>query len=441
MNTAGYDLVVEIHRQLYNKILEDVYRTNPIIGKRGGLISYKMTLDKSPTVDRFDEDRITFTIDLKINIRILSLIPINMNSKANLIVSIQSDETSKRLEAKLIESKLKMESVERRNPVLRQLSVQYYNLLTFLIDNRLARHYEELALSSNLYSFALPELGEENLSPIPLDIAKITSVNGDVSAILINLLGRTNDSTTVLTDLTAGQDISFSLSAGAIQRVKKYWWGNPDKPIIDEVKGQLDIKPDLPLELFTRLGLALDYLLQRHKIMINREVKKWWLDYRILVKLGEPEFVLKEGNELDVPGLTIKLDIDAKLQLLTHASDEKGKDETITGATFTERDLELIIKEASASIHLDNKLRVVVRLEKLDTTLPLNWGLPGEIIDLFIDRVEEHLIKILSNVVISPAIIREDIPGTGLHFNLDVNSIVTSQDEVTISGSLEPSAK
>ena len=94
---------------------------------------------------------------------------------------------------------------------------------------------------------------------------------------------------------------------------------------MDEVKGQLDIKPDLPLELFTRLGLALDCLFQRHRIMINRDVKKWWLNYRILVKLGEPEFVLKEGNELDIPGLTIKLDIDAKLQLLTHASDEKGK--------------------------------------------------------------------------------------------------------------------
>ena len=80
-------------------------------------------------------------------------------------------------------------------------------------------------------------------------------------------------------------------------------------------------------------------------------------------------------------------------------------------------------------------------LQKLDTTLPLNWGLPGEILDLFIDRVEEHLIKMLSDVVISPAIIRENIPGTGLHFNLDVSSIVTSQDEVTIGGSLEPSAK
>ena len=155
--------------------MEDVYKTNPIIGKKSGLISYKLTMDKPPTVDRFDGDRITLTIDLKTKIRLLSLIQINMNSKAKLIVAIQSDETSKKLEAKLIESKLKMESAEHRNPILIQLSVLYYRLLTSLIDNRLAHHYEELALSSNLYSFALPELEEENLSPIPLDIAKITS--------------------------------------------------------------------------------------------------------------------------------------------------------------------------------------------------------------------------------------------------------------------------
>ena len=118
----------------------------------------------------------------------------------------------------------------------------------------------------------------------------------------------------------------------------------------------------------------------------------------------------------------------------------EGKDEIYTAAKFIERDLDLSIKKASASIHLDEKLRIVVKLEKLETALPLKWGLPGEILDLFMDRVEEHLIKMLSDVVISPAIIREEIPGTSLHFNLDVSRIETSRDEVTIGGSLEFSA-
>ncbi len=442
MNSAGYDIVVEIHRQLYNKILEDAYITNPTIATRKtGLYSYELKLDKPPTVDRFNENRIAFTIDLNIKIHLLHLISINMDSTAHLLVSIQSNKTSKKLDADILESKLTMKPGEHWNIVSKQLSRLYYSLLNQLIGSRLAHHYEKLALSPSLYSFTLPELEKEDLSPIQVDIANITAVNGDVSAILINLLGRTSGSTNVLTDYTAGQDISFSLSSDAIQRVKKYWWGNPNKPITDEFNGRLEIKPDVPLDLLTRLGLALDDILERHTLPRNREARAWWIEYRIEARLGEPELILKDGNELEIPGLKIWLDIDAKLQLSISAPNERGKDQTVTAATFTEKDLELIVRDASASIHLDTKYRVVAKLEKLDTTLDLKWGLPQRILDLFIDRVEEHIIQLFSDVVLSPAIIREDIPGTGLHFKLDVSRIETSRDEVTIGGSLEPSAK
>lgn len=59
MNSAGYDLVVEIHRKLYNKILEDAYKTNPILAtKKGELYSYELKLDKTPTVDYFNDNHI-----------------------------------------------------------------------------------------------------------------------------------------------------------------------------------------------------------------------------------------------------------------------------------------------------------------------------------------------------------------------------------------------
>ena len=58
-NSACYDLVVEIHRKLYNKILEDAYKTNPILAtKKGGLYSYELKLDKTPTVDHFNDNHI-----------------------------------------------------------------------------------------------------------------------------------------------------------------------------------------------------------------------------------------------------------------------------------------------------------------------------------------------------------------------------------------------
>ena len=439
VNSDGFDLVIEIHRQCYNKILEGVYKTNPTVAsKKKRLYSYELKLDKPPTVDRFYKDHITFTIDLNTKIHLLGFVHINMDSKANLIVSIQSDETSKKLEAKLLESKLTTEPRKYGNIVMRQFSSFYYNILNILLDSRLEHHYEKLALSPSLYSFALPELEKESIPPIQIDIADITAVNEDVTAIQINLLGYANSSTNELIDNTNGQDISFSISTEAIQRVKKQWWKNPNKPVTDEFRGKLEIKPDKPLELLTRLGLAIDDLLMRHTLPINYEVKAWWIEYRIETKLSEPEIILKEGNKLEIPRLKIGLDIDAKLQLSTSQPKENREDQTIIASTFSERDLELIVKEASASIHLDNKLRIVAKLEKFDTMLDLKWGLPSEILDLFIDRVEEHIIQRFPDIVISPAIISESIPGTGLHFNLDVNRIQTSRDKVIIGGSLEP---
>jgi hypothetical protein len=442
VNSAGFDLVIEIHRQLYNKILEDIYKTNPMIAtKKGGLYSYELKLNKSATVDHFKDNCLAFTIDLNAKIQLLSLINIKMDSLAHLIVSIQSDKVSKKLEAKIQESKLTIKPRKYRNLVMSQFLRVYYSLLNLIIDSRLAHHYEKIALSPSLYSFTLPELEKENLSAIQLEIASITAVNGDVTAILINLLGRTNGSTNFLTDYTAGQDISFSLSADAMKRAKKYWWGNPNRPVTDEVKGKLEIRPDIPLELLTRLGLALDDLLEKHTLPINYEVKAWWIDYRIKAKLGEPELILKEGNELETPGLEIRLDIDAKLQLSNFAPNDNEKGQTMTVATFTERDLELIVREASASIHLDKNYRIVAKLEKLDTALYLNWSFPPEVLDLFIDRVEEHIIQLFSDIIISPAIITENIPGTGLQFKFDVSRIETSKYEITIGGSLEASNK
>ena len=200
-----------------------------------------------------------------------------------------------------------------------------------------------------------------------------------------------------------------------------------------------DIKRDKPLELLTRLGLAIDdCTFFRHRLPINYEVKAWWIEYRIPDKTKRTRnYTKRRKNQLEIPRLMIWLDIDAKLKLSVSQPNENREDQTIIATTFTERDLELGVKEASASIHLDNKLRRVAKLEKLDTILDLKWGLPSEFLELFIERLEEHIIQRFPDIVISPAIIKESIPGTSLHFNLDVSRIETSRDEVTIGSSLE----
>jgi hypothetical protein len=54
------------------------------------------------------------------------------------------------------------------------------------------------------------------------------------------------------------------------------------------------------------------------------------------------------------------------------------------------------------------------------------------------NKILEARAQRFPDTIISPAIISENIPGTGLHFNLDVSRIETSRDKATIGGFLEP---
>jgi methylase of polypeptide subunit release factors len=61
MRSAGYDLVLCMHKNLYNKILTDLFKTNPEIAKKTGkILSYSLNLKKPPVIESFVENQIEF---------------------------------------------------------------------------------------------------------------------------------------------------------------------------------------------------------------------------------------------------------------------------------------------------------------------------------------------------------------------------------------------
>jgi hypothetical protein len=163
-----------------------------------------------------------------------------------------------------------------------------------------------------------------------------------------------------------------------------------------------------------------------------------WVDYRISAKFPEPTFKILEGNEFDIPNIRVILNLDAKLQLQkVNTVDQIDTDDIVTAATFTERDLNLIVKAATAKLIIDNSFRLIAKIEKLEVDLDLNWGLSAVVLDAFVDVIEDHLVDVYPTLVLSPAIFSESIPGTALKLNLDLGKITTYPEEIIVLGSIE----
>ncbi len=437
MRSAGYDLVISMHKNLYNKILSKIFKINTeLASKKGKVLSYSLTLKKPPIVESFIENQIEFYCELRSDFSLFNYLKFNLSPAANLIVSLKYLKNEKRMQAKLVGSHLNPTPSDGKKPGI--LEKAFYRLADIIFGSRLAHHYEKIALPSNLYAFTLPEIHSEGLQPIDLDVVNITAVKNDVISICANLLGRVGGNPKELSDFTEGQDVAFCLSTEAVTHVESLWWKNANSTRVEVKEGRLDIKQDTLLNVLTQLRLALDDVLIKHITPSYNQFVDSWVDYRISAKFPEPTFKILEGNELDIPNIRVILNLDAKLQLQKiNAVGQIGTGDIVTAATFTERNLNLIVKAATAKLLIDNGFRLIAKIEKLDVDFDLNWGLSDAVLDAFVDEIEDHLVDVYPTLVLSPAIFSESIPGTALKLNLDLDKITTYPEEIIVLGSIE----
>ena len=113
MRSAGYDLVLSMHKNLYNKILSDLFKTNVELAKKTGkILSYSLTLKKPPIVESFIENQIKFNCELRSDFSIFNYLKFSLFPAANLIVSLKYLKNEKKIQAKLVRSHLSPASLD-----------------------------------------------------------------------------------------------------------------------------------------------------------------------------------------------------------------------------------------------------------------------------------------------------------------------------------------
>jgi hypothetical protein len=430
MKTSGYDLVLEFNRSFYEKILADVVRSSPEVasGGRTGL-SYRLSLREPPVIEGFEGNKVKITGGITLELAILG-IRIKLNPLLHLVVALNIDPKKRRIVAESMDSSLSSTSSLAHKA--------FWSIASVLFGSWLLRHYEKITLP-DAYAIALPENPGETQHPIDLEIAKIGSIDGRVIVVCVNLLNRVEATPEWLVDFTEGQDVAFCIFDEAIRRVAKLWWADAGRTEAETTEGRIDVKEDMPLNVFTSLKLALSDVLDNHQLPQRHVVTDSWVDYKIAARFKEPEFQIRAGEELEVPSLKLSLDLDVALRMKVQHPDagDEAHEDVLTAATFTERNLELDVKGAMAKLYLDRDFKIVARIEKLDVDFDLDWGLPGEIIDRFIDEVEAHVLKVYPAIPVSPSIFNETIPGVGLKLSLDLGDIKTTDDRVIVVGRLQ----
>jgi len=401
--------------------------------------SYDITLINSPTVQAFKDNTVTFSCDLQAVLNIFSVFKRKLETRAYIAATINNDRDSKKLHVHLEESKLVSEPERKGNVVSKELSSLFYKAVTVAVSSQMLKQSEKIELPTNIYSFtiALPNLETKR---VETEVVDITSVDLDTLAICFNFPGHVGGSRGKLVNFTEGQDVAFSISVGAIRQIMRLWWSHAEKPWVTLIEGRVDVGVDCIANFLAQLESSQDHSIEP-KQLVDKELHECWVDYRLTARLQEPDFSLREGNEVGFTdlGVELDLDIDLRANMRNRIHDgvvcvESGP-EIVTLASFNEGSL-AAVKKASADMSIDDDYRVVARMRDLEVLLELKCDLPSEVTDLLNGVVKRHLIEIYPVLPVSPSVLEDLIPGTDLEIKFSPCKLVSDIEEVSLNGAI-----
>ncbi len=436
MRGAGYDLVAELHRGQIDALLAKVLTPHVDLTKLVGTFEgsaevaktpYEVTLNSVPVVEAVKGSTVAFSCDLTVKIRLLRLLSRRLSARAYIDATVSHGEDGA-LIVDLGRSSIAAEPEGHKHLIREDMSRIFYGVVTHAVTHHF-RQEERLVVSSNSYAFTLPEDGGADPLKVGIEVEAVQAAGDDAVAICVNLQGSIGGSLREVADFTGGSGVAVCLSEDAMRRVAGQWWGDGVKEFSAE--GKLDLEGlERDLDPLVRLGLGVRDLLSRRP---HETVRDGWLDYNLSVRLGEPKFELAGGDQLVIPEASASIDIDAHLRLGVSGS---AGPEVLDIASFKERNLKVLIREARAKVYLDDDFRLVARITDLEASLDLGWRLPEDALDDLTEAVSSHILNVHPPIPLSPSIMEETIPGTTVGVSIEVDSISTEGGEILVRGTL-----
>lgn len=489
--TAGYDIVAEMKDGFFDRLLAAAFYTTRYMRFQGTMdlsdiaekpeisamseftkVNYDVRVKEPPTVDTFKDNVVRIIINLDVSLTILGGIWVDLDSAVFADTKITLDHEGIFLDLKNAE--VDIVSINDKHKLPKKVINQFNEIIGEVIKKKLLEKYEKIKLpitpySDKLSSSELPYMPvgknevvisigdpEEDDNGFKLAVNNFKTLNENEIALCMNLMGYDGGDITKISDFSDGLDVCIGLSEGGMRRVFQFWWENTTLPKYKTINGTYSV----PLGLLNTLVDIAEF--GEELVTLGFAKDKWDIEeirfnYSATVSINEmPDFDLKGDNKVDFTFKSIRLNAGATLIFRIVSElvvDTSGwfpdwatpweDDVTISKQTFLKNidlfnaDVGIDVNKAEGKVYLDDRNRLMAKIEDLDINFDLQWDLPEVVLNWIVDFTCKILVDKLPAFPLSSALIAKEIPDLKLTLETDIDKLVINDVEAVIGANLK----
>ena len=497
--TAGYDIVVELDKEFLNRLIAAAfYTTGPMrfygtmdlpevfsedleIGAISSAVSaavsgsteveYDIHINKPPQVYAFKDNVIQIVTNLDVSLTALGGVEVDLDSTVFADLEINFGGNEVLLCPK--DAEIGNVSINEEHIFSRNLINQFVKITGEIIKENLLEKYEKIRIPVTSFSTHLPASPDLLAMPAGKDEAAVTigepeeigkgfnlavedlkTLSREEIAVCMNLMGYAGGDITKVSDFSSGHDISIGISEEGMRRVFRFWWENTTYPKYQEINGTYSVPLDFINTLADMAELGSE-LFTLGFVKGKWDVQEISLDYSAEVSINEmPDFNLLGDNKIDFTFKGIRLSAHADLiyRIISEVAVDTSnwipdwatpwKDGVTIDTYFKNIDLfdgeiGIDVKKAEGKVYLDDRNRLMAKIEDLDIDFDLGWDLPEVVLNWIVEFTSQILVAELPAFPLSSTLIAKDVPDLKLTLETDIKKLVINDVEAVAGADLE----
>lgn len=462
MKTGGYDLVAELNEALINRFLnlghcigkfpvfkgvytlpiEDV----PVTLEEFMDIGYEVSIAEPPSVDFTAAHKARMNVRGQSKFTVLGNISFELEVEFTITLKPEFNQATLQLTLDAVEAEIDDVELNDTYNLPANVISRLNEALAIAMEEYLTEDLTTIPISPVLVSLDLPHMPPGDANKLTIGLGNVKVLSSQVMAAAVNLLGYTGGDVNQITDFTDGSDLGVGVCESGMHRVYDFWWDRTTHPKSITQTGSHDFDPPSFVNWVDDIIDWVAAILTLGLVDVDVDIERLWADYGATLRFGKFGFDLKPGNTVQIQG-SVSADIWIKVyvrikettSILWGAIDVHEETYTVELFDLSVNGLTLNIDNAEGKVVLDSSRRLTVDVTDLDLFIPLPWELPEFILNYLVDWMVDQVVDNMPPIVLSPAIIEQNIPETTVTVTASVTKLEIDEPEALIAANIETS--
>jgi hypothetical protein len=472
LKTGNFDMVGEISKRFLNRIIgilfykgfltiNGVYKISsqdiPDALTEFTEIKYQVSLKEPPNVNLVENGKVLLLVNAEAEFIILGGLLLEFDVTFSVKADFSFDRVHNRFFVDLAKAAVDSIEINDSYELPHKVMSKFNEIVSIAVRENLADQYTVIDIPLVLYSQELPEMPEGDSYEMDIALGGVKTFQNDILAGAVNILKYNGGNISNVANFIQGKDLAVGISEKAMHRVFNFWWDNTtwSKSIEEDKTAEIDAVEDFLNFIEPVFSLAVT-MASLGILETDYHVDRAWVDYGARVEFGKPEFDLKAGNIFKLSKFKVKVHVYATVRATVTAKlvvdTSPGipddwtpweDDITISSRTSTAKffdlseDIEVNLNYAEGKVYLDDKNRIMGKLNDFDVSLSLgnDWyeHLLAAVLNTILDFVKNIVKGHIPPLALFPAVITKDIPKIDTPITLDLDVFDVYDDETIIA--------